>query len=68
MPRKRRIDGITNYSLRMKLVRQSKNKYNMPRFRMVVRFSNKHVQTQIVSSTLTGDKILESANSQELAN
>lgn len=52
----------------MKLVRQSKNKYNMPRFRMVVRFSNKHVQTQIVSSTLTGDKILESANSQELAN
>lgn len=39
----------------------------MPRFRLVVRITNKRVIAQIASSTLTGDKILESADSTDLS-
>lgn len=39
----------------------------MPRYRLVVRITNQRVIAQIASSTLTGDKILECADSTDLA-
>jgi len=33
--------------LRTKLVKQAKNKYNMPRYRLVVRLTNQRVIAQI---------------------
>jgi large subunit ribosomal protein L5e len=38
----------------------------MHKYRMVVRFTNQHVITQIIYSTLKGDKVLTSAYSSEL--
>jgi len=45
---------------------QDKNKYNTPKYRLVVRFSNKYVMCQIVAAELVGDKILAQATSKEL--
>jgi len=63
---KRRREGKTDYRARKRLVAQDKNKYNSPRYRFVVRFSNKEVTTQIVYSTIAGDKVVAAAYSREL--
>ena len=49
------------------MVLQDANKYGTPKYRLVVRFSNKKVTTQIVYSTTIGDKVLCAADSSELA-
>jgi len=63
---RRRREGKTDYYARKRLVTQDKNKYNSPRYRLVVRFSNKDVITQIVYAKITGDFVLAAAYSHEL--
>ena len=50
---RRRREGKTDYQARRRLVVQDKNKYNSPRYRLVVRASNKKIVCQIV---LMGDQ------------
>ncbi|RDA87890.1 hypothetical protein CP532_1714 [Ophiocordyceps camponoti-leonardi (nom. inval.)] len=63
---KRRRQGKTDYYARKRLITQAKNKYNSPKHRLVVRFTNKDIIMQIVTSEINGDKILVSAYSHEL--
>eukprot|EP00624_Nannochloropsis_granulata_P003522 evm.model.NODE_27915_length_27726_cov_40.572170.1 len=49
------------------MVAQDKNKYNTPKYRLVVRFTNRYCIAQIVYATIEGDKVLAAANSKELA-
>ena len=59
-------DGRTDYRQRHKLITQDKNKYQSPKYRLVVRFSNKYVMIQVVYAEITGDKVLCAASSKEL--
>ncbi|EOD51486.1 Ribosomal protein L18/L5 [Neofusicoccum parvum] len=63
---KRRRSGKTDYYARKRLITQAKNKYNTPKYRLVVRFTNRDIICQIISSELTGDKVLSAAYSHEL--
>ncbi|GLJ45587.1 hypothetical protein SUGI_0959650 [Cryptomeria japonica] len=63
---KRRREGKTDYRARIRLINQDKNKYNTPKYRFVVRFSNKGIVAQIIYATLAGDVTLAAAYSQEL--
>lgn len=62
------IEGKTDYYARKRLVTQAKNKYNSPKFRLVVRITNKDVIAQIVYSKIQGDFVLAAAYSHELPN
>ncbi|KAJ1309195.1 hypothetical protein OPQ81_004864 [Rhizoctonia solani] len=63
---RRRREGKTDYYARKRLVVQAKNKYNAPKYRLVVRFSNKNITVQVVYARLQGDFVLVAANSREL--
>ncbi|TXG72679.1 hypothetical protein EZV62_001258 [Acer yangbiense] len=63
---KRRREGKTDYRARIRLINQDKNKYNTPKYRFVVRFTNKDITAQIVSASITGDNILAAAYAHEL--
>lgn len=63
---KRRREGKTDYYARKRLITQAKNKYNAPKYRLVVRFTNKDIIMQIVSSEISGDKVLAAAYAHEL--
>ena len=63
---KRRRQGKTDYRARLRLTSQDKNKYNTPKYRFVVRFSNKDVTCQIAYATVAGDVIVAAAYSHEL--
>ncbi|XP_022151990.1 60S ribosomal protein L5-like isoform X2 [Momordica charantia] len=63
---KRRREGKTDYRARIRLINQDKNKYNTPKYRFVVRFSNKDITAQIISASIAGDIVLASAYSHEL--
>lgn len=63
---RRRRQGKTDYYQRKRLVVQRKNKYNTPKWRFVVRRTNKRIICQVVSSTIAGDRIKVSADSFEL--
>jgi len=63
---RRRREGKTDYRARKRLVAQSKNKYNSPRYRFVVRFTNADVITQIIYARLDGDVVLSAAYAHEL--
>lgn len=65
---KRRREGKTDYFARKRLTVQDKNKYNTPKYRLVVRFSNRDITCQIVYSRIEGDKVLCAAYSHELPN
>ncbi|ABN65052.1 ribosomal protein L5 [Scheffersomyces stipitis CBS 6054] len=65
-PFRRRQEGKTDYYQRKRLVTQHKAKYNTPKYRLVVRFSNKDIVAQIVSSQITGDVVLTAAYAHEL--
>ena len=43
-------------------VLQDKNKYNSPKYRLVVRFTNKYVLAQIIYATIRGDVVSVSAS------
>merc|ERR1719329_1867180 len=61
---RRRREGKTDY--RQRLCCQAKNKYQSPKYRLVVRFTNRQVICQIAYSLIDGDRILTSASSNEL--
>jgi len=63
---KRRRECKTDYRQRTKLIAQDKNKYNTPKYRFVVRLTNRDVVCQIFSSDLTHDECIMSAYSHEL--
>ncbi|KAL3565746.1 hypothetical protein D5086_033792 [Populus alba] len=63
---KRRRAGKTDYRARIRLINQDKNKYNTPKYRFVVRFTNKDIIAQITSASISGDIVLASAYSHEL--
>lgn len=63
---KRRREGKTDYYARKRLITQAKNKYNAPKYRLVVRFTNRDIILQVVSSEITGDKVFAAAYSHEL--
>jgi len=63
---RRRREGKTDYYARKRLVTQAKNKYNAPKYRLVVRFTNRDIIVQIVYARLQGDFILTAARSKEL--
>ncbi|OCK80573.1 putative 60S ribosomal protein L5 [Lepidopterella palustris CBS 459.81] len=63
---KRRRQGKTDYYARKRLITQAKNKYNAPKYRLVVRFTNRDIICQIVTSEVTGDKVFCAAYGHEL--
>ncbi|KAI2625009.1 60S ribosomal protein L5 [Hypoxylon sp. NC1633] len=63
---KRRRQGKTDYYARKRLITQAKNKYNAPKYRLVVRFTNRDIVAQIVTSEIAGDKVFAAAYSHEL--
>jgi len=64
---KRRREGKTDYAARRALTIQDKNKYNSPKYRLVVRFTNTDIIAQIVYATISSDRVLAAAYSHELA-
>jgi len=64
---RRRREGRTDYRQRKRLCTQDKNKYQTPKYRLVVRFTNRQVICQIAYALIDGDRILCQANSKELA-
>jgi len=63
---KRRRAGKTDYYARKRLIAQAKNKYNAPKYRLVVRFTNRDIICQLVTAELSGDKVFCAAYSHEL--
>ncbi len=63
---RRRRAAKTDYQQRRRLIIQDKNKYASPKYRFVVRRTNKKILCQIFYATLQGDKVLCQANSKEL--
>jgi len=63
---KRRRQCKTDYVARTAMITQDKNKYKTPKYRFVVRITNKDVICQVFSSDLTHDVCLASAYSHEL--
>merc|ERR1712004_177426 len=65
---RRRREGKTDYYARKRLVVQDKNKYNTPKYRMIVRCSNKDITCQIAYARLEGDRVVAASYSHELPN
>jgi len=63
---KRRREGKTDYYARKRLVSQSKNKFATPKYRFVVRFTNKDIICQVISSKIKGDITHAAAYASEL--
>jgi len=63
---RRRREGKTDYRQRKRLCAQDKNKYQSPKYRFVVRFTNTQVICQIAYALVDGDRILCQAQSTEL--
>lgn len=63
---RRRREAKTDYYARARLIIQDKNKYATPKYRFVVRFSNKDVTCQIFSADLTHDSCIAAAYAHEL--
>lgn len=64
---RRRREGKTDYYARRRLITQDKNKYNSPKYRLVVRFTNKELICQIIYAKIDGDYVLGQAKSSELS-
>jgi len=63
---KRRREGKTDYYARKRLTTQDKNKYNTPKYRLIVRFTNKDITCQIAYAKIEGDVIVCAAYAHEL--
>ncbi|KAF2262845.1 putative 5S rRNA binding ribosomal protein [Lojkania enalia] len=63
---KRRRQGKTDYYARKRLITQAKNKYNAPKYRLVVRFTNRDIICQIITAEVGGDKVFMAAYAHEL--
>jgi len=65
---RRRREGKTDYQARKGLTIQYKNKFNTPKYRLIVRSTNKDIVCQVAYSRMQGDIILASAYAHELKN
>ena len=63
---RRRREGKTDYRARLRLVTQDKNKFNTPKYRFAVRFSNKDILCQVIYASISGDRVVAAAYSHEL--
>jgi large subunit ribosomal protein L5e len=63
---RRRREGKTDYQARRRLVFQDKNKYDSKKYRFVVRRTCTKIICQVIFATLSGDRVMTSASSQEL--
>jgi large subunit ribosomal protein L5e len=63
---RRRREGKTDYKARRRLVIQDRNKYNTPKYRLVVRVTNNNIVCQIVAAKMVGDETLAAAYSKDL--
>ncbi|XP_078422562.1 large ribosomal subunit protein uL18-like isoform X2 [Cetorhinus maximus] len=63
---RRRREGKTDYFARKRLVVQDKNKYNTPKYRLIVRLSNRDIVCQVAFARIEGDMIVCAAYSHEL--
>lgn len=63
---RRRREGKTDYRARKFLTFQQKNKYNTPKYRFVVRSTNRNIIVQVISPSVLGDQVLCQAQSKEL--
>jgi len=63
---RRRREGKTDYKARKNLIKQDKNKYNIPKYRFVVRFTNTDIVCQVVAAKIIGDQVLTAAYAHEL--
>ena len=63
---RRRREGKTDYYARKRLIFQDKNKYNTPKYRLIVRLSNKDITAQIAYARIEGDRVVCAAYSHEL--
>ncbi|KAF0872891.1 RL5 protein, partial [Crocuta crocuta] len=61
-----RDEGKTDYYARKRLVIQDKNKYNTPKYRMIVRVTNRDIICQIAYARIEGDMIVCAAYAHEL--
>lgn len=59
-------EAKTDYYARKRLILQDKNKYKTPKYRYVVRVTNRDVITQIIAADLTHDVVIAAAYSHEL--
>ncbi|KRX13844.1 60S ribosomal protein L5 [Trichinella nelsoni] len=62
----RSTKGKTDYHARRYLVVQDKNKYNTPKYRLIVRITNKDIVAQIAYAKIGGDVVVTAAYSHEL--
>jgi len=63
---RRRRECKTDYYARKRLIIQDKNKYKTPKYRLVVRVTNKDIIAQIIAADLTHDVVIASAYAHEL--
>jgi len=63
---RRRREGKTDYYARKRLVVQDKNKYNTPKYRVIVRITNKDIIVQVAYAKIEGDQVICAAYSHEL--
>jgi large subunit ribosomal protein L5e len=63
---RRRREGKTDYRARRAMVLQDKTKYDTPKYRMVVRITNRDVVCQIVHAKVVGDEVICAAYGHEL--
>jgi len=63
---RRRREGKTDYQARRRMVIQDNNKFASPRYRFVVRITNKTVICQVVHSKIVGDFVMCAAYSSEM--
>jgi large subunit ribosomal protein L5e len=64
---RRRRECKTDYQARKSLITQDKNKYLTPKYRLVVRRTNRDIIAQVFQAELTNDKCICSAYAHELA-
>lgn len=63
---RRRREGKTDYRARRQMVLQDKTKFGTPKYRLVVRLTNKDVIVQVVHAKVKGDDVICAAYAHEL--
>lgn len=63
---RRRREYKTDYYARKRLIIQDKNKYATPKYRLVVRMTNKDIIAQVISASLDKDVCVAAAYAHEL--
>lgn len=63
---RRRREGKTDYYARKRLIIQDKTKYATPKYRLIVRTTNRDVIVQLAFAKIEGDQIIAAAYAHEL--